>query len=76
MKEDKYFWFMILLIFWKTHVKVNAAVISKNQPLVFDSNYCWMHNDLQNLQNADKSNLISKQARLNDQTLDAAQKLN
>ena len=46
MKEDKYFWFMTHGIFRKTHLKVNLAVISKDQPFDFDSDGFWMFNGL------------------------------
>ena len=31
MKEDKYFWFIIHRISWKTNVKVNFVVINEDQ---------------------------------------------
>ena len=56
MVEDKYVWFMIRQIFWKTHVKVSPAVVSKGQLLDF----LWVRNDLYNLKNEVTNILISK----------------
>ena len=71
MVEDKYVWFMIRQIFWKTHVKVSPAVVSKGQLLDF----LWVRNDLYNLKNEVTNILISKEAWLNGCIMDAVQKL-
>ena len=60
MKEDNYFWFMILKIFWKTHVKVKTVVISKDQPLAFNSNSFCVRKTLYNPKNEDKNILNQK----------------
>ena len=58
MKEDKYFWFMIHRVFWKTHLKVNPVVIREDQPFDFDSDGFWLRNDVYNLKNEDKNTLM------------------
>ena len=60
MKEDMYLWFMIHQIFWKTRIKVNPVVISKDQHLDFYSDDLWVRNYLYNLKNENKIILISK----------------
>ena len=60
MKEDMYLWFMIHQIFWKTRIKVNPVVISKDQNLDFYSDDLWVRNYLYNLKNENKIILISK----------------
>ena len=55
MEEDNYFWFMILQIFWKTDLKVKTVVISKDQPLAFNSDGFWVRNNLYNPKNENKT---------------------
>ena len=68
LEKQKFGWFLIDKIFWRR--KSNAA---SSEPLLKSNE--WLHNRLYILSHEDKNILLSKDEWLNDNLLDAAQKL-
>lgn len=70
IERQKHSWFLINCIFWKKKIDTNDEPDAK-----VGSNQEWLHNRLYILSQEDKKVLLSECAWLNDQLMDAAQKL-
>ena len=73
IEKRKYSWFVIDRVFWKEKIRVNTI---QESDMVIDANLDeWLHNRMYILTQKDKEVLLSKDEWLNDQLMDAAQKL-
>ena len=73
IEKRKYSWFVIDRIFWKEKKKVNTI---QESDMVIDAHPDeWLHNRMYILTQKDKEVLLSKDEWLNDQLMDAVQKL-